>query len=114
MDDCNNTKKRSLLSSGNMSIRKKKKKNKVQRGGVLKECYKDETTDNIQYTVLTNEDDSIQVQQVPIMKDDDTTSLRIIPPYPYLFSTFAKDRWIGQSILNVYTHEFGTYPKVSK
>ena len=110
MDDIDSNKKRPFLSPGNMPRKRKKKKQKVQRGGVLNECYKDETTGEIHYKTLTKTD-SIQVQQVP-MKDDDTISLRIIPPYPYLFSTFAKDRWIGKSILTVYTHEFGTYPKV--
>jgi 23S rRNA-/tRNA-specific pseudouridylate synthase len=36
--------------------------------------------------------------------------LRIIPPYPYTFYSFCKERWIGRDILDVYTTEFGSYP----
>jgi 23S rRNA-/tRNA-specific pseudouridylate synthase len=38
--------------------------------------------------------------------------VRIIEPYPYTFSTFAKARWVGKSILDVYCSEFGSYPKI--
>ena len=37
--------------------------------------------------------------------------LRIIKPYPYTYSTFAKARWEGRTILDVYSTEFGSYPK---
>jgi len=36
--------------------------------------------------------------------------LRIVHPYPYTFSSFAKARWVGRSVLDVYTREFGSYP----
>lgn len=37
--------------------------------------------------------------------------LRLIKPYPYTYSTFAKGRWEGRTILDVYSTEFGSYPK---
>jgi hypothetical protein len=39
--------------------------------------------------------------------------LRTVEPYPYTFSTFAKARWIGRTVLDVYHTEFGSYPKVT-
>jgi hypothetical protein len=41
---------------------------------------------------------------------DPITYVRTIEPYPYTFSTFAKARWIGTSVLDVYCSEFGSYP----
>ena len=38
--------------------------------------------------------------------------LRTVEPYPYTFSTFAKARWLGRSVLNVYATEFGSYPEL--
>lgn len=40
-----------------------------------------------------------------------TIYIRTIEPYPYTFATFAKARWIGKSVLDVYCSEFGSYPK---
>eukprot|EP00978_Attheya_sp_CCMP212_P029478 scaffold104846_cov58-Attheya_sp.AAC.1 len=37
--------------------------------------------------------------------------IRIVKPYPYTFATFAKERWIGRTVLDVYHDEFGSYPK---
>jgi ribosomal 50S subunit-recycling heat shock protein len=37
--------------------------------------------------------------------------IRIVKPYPYTFSTFAKARWNGRTVLDVYSSEFGSYPK---
>lgn len=39
------------------------------------------------------------------------TFVRMIEPYPYTFATFAKARWIGRTVLDVYCSEFGAYPK---
>lgn len=38
--------------------------------------------------------------------------IRLIKPYPYTFATFAKARWIGRTVLDVYHDEFGSYPKI--
>ena len=38
--------------------------------------------------------------------------IRLIKPYAYTFKTYAKARWIGRSVLDVYSTEFGAYPKV--
>ena len=40
-----------------------------------------------------------------------TNWLRTVEPYPYTFSSFAKARWIGRTVLDVYHTEFGSYPK---
>jgi len=67
---------------------------------------------------------SVQVEIVPLTSicqkaGDDTRkrsgtqqrAARIVRPYPYTFSTFAKKRWEGKSILDVYEREFGSYPR---
>eukprot|EP00804_Cyclotella_cryptica_P028708 CCRYP_008221-RA/>CCRYP_008221-RA protein AED:0.02 eAED:0.02 QI:884/1/1/1/1/1/2/198/680 len=41
----------------------------------------------------------------------DKRRVRIVRPYPYTFATFAKARWIGRTVLDVYHTEFGSYPK---
>lgn len=33
--------------------------------------------------------------------------VRIIQPYPYTFATFAKARWIGRTVVDIYHDEFG-------
>ena len=33
--------------------------------------------------------------------------VRIIRPYPYTFATFAKARWIGRTVVDIYHEEFG-------
>lgn len=38
--------------------------------------------------------------------------IRVVKPYAYTFSTFAKARWIGRTVLDVYSSEFGSFPKV--
>jgi hypothetical protein len=30
-------------------------------------------------------------------------------PYPYTFAAFAKARWVGRTLLDVYVSEFGEY-----
>lgn len=37
--------------------------------------------------------------------------LRVIKPYPYNFTTYAKGRWQGRTLIDVYSTEFGSYPK---
>ena len=41
--------------------------------------------------------------------DDDhqRRRIRIIHPYPFTFATFAKQRWLGRSIVDIYNDEFG-------
>ena len=33
--------------------------------------------------------------------------VRIIHPYPFTFATFAKSRWIGRTVVDIYHEEFG-------
>lgn len=42
---------------------------------------------------------------------DASTWIRAIEPYPFTFSTFAKARWLGRTILDVFCDEFGSYPR---
>jgi len=44
-----------------------------------------------------------------ISSDDDhqRRRIRIIYPYPFSFATFAKQRWLGRSIVDIYNDEFG-------
>ena len=37
--------------------------------------------------------------------------VRIIQPYPFRFATFAKARWVGRTLVDVYSREFGSYPE---
>lgn len=37
--------------------------------------------------------------------------IRIIYPYPFTFATFAKARWIGRTVVDIYHEEFGSYPR---
>lgn len=36
---------------------------------------------------------------------------RVVHPYPYTFASYCKERWIGRTVLDVYTAEFGSYPE---
>ena len=40
--------------------------------------------------------------------------LRTVEPYPHTHATHAKARWLGRTILDVYSTEFGSYPKVGE
>jgi 23S rRNA-/tRNA-specific pseudouridylate synthase len=37
--------------------------------------------------------------------------VRWIQPYFYTFTTHAKARWVGRTVLDIYTTEFGSYPR---
>lgn len=37
--------------------------------------------------------------------------IRMVEPYPYTFTSFAKARWVDRTVLDIYTTEFGSYPK---
>jgi hypothetical protein len=39
------------------------------------------------------------------------TLVRTLEPYLYTFATFARGRWVGRTILDVYTDEFSAYPE---
>lgn len=41
----------------------------------------------------------------------DQRRVRIVHPYPYTFATFAKSRWVGRPLIDVYHDEFGSYPR---
>ena len=41
-----------------------------------------------------------------------STPIRVIPPYPYTFTSNAKGRWQNRALVEVFTTEFGAYPAV--
>ena len=63
-----------------------------------------------------NDDEShIQAQVIPLTLNGRKIPggpeyLRLIVPYLYNFTSYAKARWVGRSVLDVYTKEFGGYP----
>ena len=60
-----------------------------------------------------NDDEShIETKVIPLMLNGKAISggpdyLRLIMPYHYNFTSFCKARWVGRSVLDVYTSEFG-------
>lgn len=42
---------------------------------------------------------------------DTERRIRIVYPYPFTFATFAKARWIGRTVVDIYHEEFGSYPR---
>jgi hypothetical protein len=42
-------------------------------------------------------------------QSSDKRRVRLVYPYPYTFATFAKARWVGRTILDVYVSEFGEH-----
>ena len=36
--------------------------------------------------------------------------IRTIKPYPYTYRTYAKRRWLGRTILDIYSTEYASYP----
>jgi hypothetical protein len=55
--------------------------------------------------IVGKEDDSVHPKE--------QRRIRVVKPYPFTFATFAKARWNGRTVLDVYCDEFGSYPKVS-
>lgn len=51
------------------------------------------------------------VAAADVSSDDVVKRIRIVRPYPFTFATFAKQRWLGRSALDVYHQEFGSYPR---
>ena len=51
------------------------------------------------------------VAAADVSSDDVVKRIRVVRPYPFTFATFAKQRWIGRTILEVYHQEFGSYPR---
>ena len=50
-------------------------------------------------------DDQVFDATIYVVKD----SLRFVKPYSHEFTTFAKRRWVGQSLLDVFSREFKAY-----
>ena len=64
-----------------------------------------------------NEDLTFETEILPLKLDEQAVNtphrwIRVVKPYPFTFATFAKARWVGRTVLDVYSSEFGSYPKV--
>jgi 23S rRNA-/tRNA-specific pseudouridylate synthase len=62
-------------------------------------------------TSPSNEQSPIEKQGSVGWNSSSRRRIRVVKPYPFTFSTFAKARWIGRSLLDVYHNEFGSYPR---
>lgn len=63
----------------------------------------------------SNDNLVIDCSYVPLKLDGEKAPtapdwLRVVKPYPYTFASHAKARWLGRTILDIYTTEFGSYP----
>lgn len=56
----------------------------------------------------------LEMNGKPILEAGSEQFIRVIHPYPYTFSTHAKKRWIGRTLLDIYGDEFGSYPVVRR
>ncbi len=62
-----------------------------------------------------NEDLTFETEILPLKLDGNQINsgwIRVVKPYSFTFATFAKARWVGRTVLDVYSSEFGSYPKV--
>ena len=109
---------------------RKKHSKKRSRGGIGCLMPNEESDANIDSTSRSTSQ-LLRIEDVPLSRafgllDIDTTKLstdtsnlqikaerrvRVVHPYPYTFSTFAKSRWIGRTLIDVYHDEFGSYPR---
>jgi len=57
----------------------------------------------------------VQIDILPLKLPGDNCQtnrrIRVVRPYPFTFATFAKQRWLGRTVLDIYDTEFGSYPK---
>ena len=55
----------------------------------------------------------LEMNGTPLLdyKDGSNQYCRVIHPYLYTFASFCKKRWIGRTVLDVYSTEFGSYPE---
>lgn len=65
--------------------------------------------------ILSNDDLEIDAKVIPLRFEGEEVVngppyLRLIEPYVYTFTSHAKARWIGRTVLDVYVTEFGSYP----
>ena len=59
-------------------------------------------------TMSLNEDQP-DTKSNSIIEHNRQRRVRIVYPYPYTFATFAKARWIGRTVVDIYNDEFGQY-----
>ena len=113
-----------------MEMTRSKRNRKRPRGGIG--CLVGdggEGRDRDDVSLLQSSSSLLQVQVIPLsrafdmIRRDGISStaingiieterrIRIINPYPFTFATFAKARWIGRTVVDIYHEEFGSYPR---
>lgn len=117
-----------------MKDKQKRSSRKKPRGGIG--CLIGGENDTSDQDESTSQHHLLRVEVVPLSeafslidtvakdgtKEDNTTTsssrhsndkrrVRIVHPYPYSYHTFAKSRWLGRQLIDVYHDEFGSYPK---
>ena len=56
---------------------------------------------------VNNDDVHVSGKQIISRDMHSQRRVRIIHPYPFTFATFAKARWIGRTVVDIYHEEFG-------
>ncbi|KAK1742445.1 RNA pseudouridine synthase [Skeletonema marinoi] len=69
------------------------------------------TAFNLIHSSTTNSSDKDNSTEYNNIHCKDQRRVRIVHPYPYTFATFAKHRWLGRPLIDVYHDEFGSYPR---
>ena len=69
------------------------------------------TAFNLIHSSTTNSSDTDNSTECNNLHCNDQRRVRIVHPYPYTFATFAKHRWLGRPLIDVYHDEFGSYPR---
>ena len=82
------------------SQRNKKKRSGV---GILNGIDDDASSSHVQIDILP--------LKFPGDESETNKRIRVVRPYPFTFATYAKARWLGRTVLDVYVAEFGSYPK---
>jgi hypothetical protein len=88
------------------SGRKRKRGTKHSNGGTGSNDNPSRPSPHVEVLPLSNALKLISHQDDK-KQHSDKRRVRIVHPYPYTFATFAKARWIGRTVLDVYVSEFG-------
>ena len=67
----------------------------------------DDDDDDEEGDTTTNEEEEERSEE---KEEEPQQYIRTIKPYPYTYRTYAKRRWLGRTILDVYSTEYASYP----
>jgi len=97
-----------------MKPRSKRNRKRAKGGGVVQHSSNNNNKNRLDPNA--NVENEVEVQVVPLFwnQKDRRERVRIVKPYFFTFATFVKGRWEGRTVLDVYSSEFGSYPKVCK